>query len=126
MGSRWVGTTLFAVGTLGAGIICSANVAQADFCGAHEDAFDCAARMQTGPPTPGESAFISSVRGHVPGSDQQLLVTARGICNMLNGGGSSSYVQQETAAHLGTDMEGAGQVLGAALYYSCPSVHVAG
>jgi hypothetical protein len=65
---------------LGAGIYSTSPV-QADSCGAKEDPFVCTARLETDPPTPGESAFINLVRGHVPGSDADLLVTGRTICH---------------------------------------------
>jgi hypothetical protein len=90
-------------------------------CGAHEDAFACSARNQTGPPTPGESAFINLVRGHVPGSDQQLLVTGRTICNELAGGISMRYLNGQVAAHLGMTSS-ADQVVVAAVEYICPGV----
>ena len=84
------------------------------------DPFVCTARLETGPPTPGESTFINLVRGHVPGSDTDLLVTGRTICHM--GGESARYVDQEVAAHLRTDMAHAGQVLDAAVEYICSGV----
>jgi hypothetical protein len=43
--------------------------------GAHTDAADC--RANTGPTTPGEAAFISTMRGHIPGDDTTLLMPRR-------------------------------------------------
>jgi hypothetical protein len=43
--------------------------------GAHTDAVDCWAN--TGPTTPGEAAFISTMRGHIPGDDTTLLMPRR-------------------------------------------------
>jgi hypothetical protein len=43
--------------------------------GAHTDAVDCWAN--TGPTTPGEAAFISTMRGHIPGDDTTLLMPSR-------------------------------------------------
>jgi hypothetical protein len=43
--------------------------------GAHTDAVDCWAN--TGPTTPGEAAFICTMRGHIPGHDTTLLMPRR-------------------------------------------------
>jgi hypothetical protein len=43
--------------------------------GAHTNAADC--WPNTGPTTPGEAAFISTMRGHIPGDDTTLLMPRR-------------------------------------------------
>jgi hypothetical protein len=112
-----IGSALLVAGLLTGGVY-AASVAQADFCGAKEDPFVCTARLDAGPPTSGESAFIQSVRGHVPGSDADLLVAGRTICKM--GSDSGRYVRQQVAQRLGTDTGNAGQVMDAAEEYICP------
>jgi hypothetical protein len=116
-----VATALLAGGLLGAGIF-SASPVLADDCGAREDVFVCAARLDAGPPTPGETAFINLVRGHVPGSDADLLVTGRGVCRLGRYGTvSGRSAVQQVATHLGTDMAHADQVLDAAAENICPA-----
>jgi hypothetical protein len=102
--------------------ICSPSVSYADpaFCGAHEDAFTCTARLQSGPPTAGETAFINNVRGHVPGSDAKLLNAGRSICSMLKGGDSGQYVDTQVGSYLGMAPHSAGQVVDSATEYICP------
>jgi hypothetical protein len=93
-------------------------------CGAHEDAFSCTAKLQTGPPTPGESTFINNVRGHIAGNDAQLLNIGRTICQQISGGVSSRYVVTEVATHAGTDSGSAGQVVDQATEDICPGAHI--
>ncbi|MDV3305845.1 DUF732 domain-containing protein, partial [Mycobacterium avium subsp. hominissuis] len=76
--------------------------------------------LDAGPPTSAESAFIQSVRGHVPGRDTDLLVVGRTVCKM--GSDSGRYVRQQVAQRLGTDTANAGQVMDAAEEYICPGV----
>ncbi len=59
LGRAVVCSALLAAGLLTTGV-CAASVAQADFCGAKEDPFSCTARLDAGPPTSAESAFIQS------------------------------------------------------------------
>ncbi|ATA28184.1 hypothetical protein MLM_1570 [Mycobacterium lepraemurium] len=119
LGCAVVCSALLAAGLLTTGV-CAASVAQADFCGAKEDSFSCTARLDAGPPTSAESAFIQSVRGHVPGRDTDLLVVGRTVCKM--GSDSGRYVRQQVAQRLGTDTANAGQVMDAAEEYICPGV----
>lgn len=113
-----VGAAPLAAGLPVAGVS-SATGAQADpvFCGAHEDPPTCSPQSL---PTAGETAFLTDVRGHVPGDDARLLATGRGICTMLKGGESVHYVVPQVAAHLGITDEMAGQVVDAATAYVCP------
>jgi hypothetical protein len=105
-----------------AGLLClTASPAAADFCGAKEDPFVCTARLQTGPPSPGEVAFLNVVGPHVPVSPQQLLVAGRTVCNQ--GGLSLSYVVSELNSFLGLrDMNSAAEVLFEAHESMCPGV----
>jgi hypothetical protein len=100
--------------------VSSANRTQAEpiFCGADEDSLNCSPR--SGLPTAGETAFLTDVRGHVPGDDARLLATGRGICNMLKGGENVNYVIAQVAWQLGITNEMAGQVVDAATAYACP------
>ncbi|WP_415822369.1 DUF732 domain-containing protein [Mycobacterium senriense] len=59
---------------------------------------------------------------NAPGSDADLLLTGRTICTQ--GGISGRYVNQEVAAHLGTNTAAAGQVVDAAVEYICPGVNI--
>jgi len=113
-----VGAVPLAAGLPVAGVSWATG-AQADpvFCGAHEDPPTCSPRSL---PTAGETAFLTDVRGHVPGDDARLLATGRGICTMLKGGESVHYVVPQVAAHLGITDEMAGQVVDAATAYVCP------
>lgn len=114
-------TALLTSGLLGVGVYLGTPVrADPGFCGAHEDPFSCTAKLQTGPPTAGESTFINTVRGHVPGTDAELLNTGRTICVMLKGGDSPQYVRSSVATHLGTNNGSAGQVLDQATEDICP------
>ena len=114
-----MGAALLAAGLLAVGVS-SAHRAQAEpiFCDTHEDRLDCS--PQSGLPTSGETAFLTDVRGHVPGDDARLLATGRGICNMLKGGESVVYVVPQVASRLGITTEMAGQVVDAATAYVCP------
>ena len=110
-----MGAALLAAGALAAGVF-SASAARAEpvFCGAHEPPpASCL-------PTSGETAFLTDVRGHVPGDDARLLATGRGICHMLKGGDNVNYVVAQVAVQLGITGEVAGQVVDAATAYACP------
>jgi hypothetical protein len=110
---------------LGAGVCSASPPGPGDpgYCGARQDALDCV--PQTGPPTPGEAAFINNVRGlHVYGDDAELLKIARGTCNMLLGGVSVNYIVPDIATHLGTTNASANQVMDAAMDTVCPGLRV--
>ena len=114
-----MGAALLAAGLPVAGVSW-ATAAQADplFCSAHQDPPTCSPQPRL--PTAGETAFLTDVRGHVPGDDARLLATGRGICTMLKGGQSVHYVVPQVAADLGVTDEMAGQVVDAATAYMCP------
>jgi len=95
---------------------------QPGYCGAHTDPLDC--WSNTGPETPGETAFIDLVRGHIPGDDTRLLQVARGTCQMLIGGDATWYIVQDMSEELGVSHATAGQVMDAAMEDACPGLTV--
>ena len=94
----------------------------AGYCGAHTDPYEC--WDNTGPATPGETAFINQIRGHLPGNDTRLLQVSRATCEMLQGGAATSYIVHDMAGELGISLTSAGQALDVALETSCPGLVV--
>jgi hypothetical protein len=95
---------------------------QPGYCGAHTEGLDC--WSVTGPPKPGEAVFINDVRGHVPGSDTDLLRIARAVCEMLINGASTNYLVPHMAQHLGITNDAADQVMDAAMADACPGLTI--
>jgi uncharacterized protein DUF732 len=78
---------------------------------------DCWAN--TSPETPGEAMFVNDMRGGISGDDTALLRTARGICEMVEGGDARSFVLSDIAQHFAITAASAVQVMNAATSYAC-------
>ena len=70
------------------------------------------------------SAIHNDVRGHIPGDDDTLLRTVRGICIMLTGGTATWYIVPDIAQHFGISNMAADQVMDAAMGTACPGLVV--
>lgn len=93
------------------------------YCGARQDPIDCA---QGGSPNAGELAFIARARGHVTGSDDQILKIGRGTCFMVTQGEVTTLgIVKTIAGHTGQSEAGAGQVLALAMDTACQGYTVA-
>ncbi|WP_419197382.1 DUF732 domain-containing protein [Mycolicibacterium phocaicum] len=87
------------------------------YCGARQDPIDCA---QGGSPNADEAAFVARARGHLSGSDDQILKIGRGTCAMVRQGEVTTLgIVQTIASHTRQSQEGAGQVLALAMDTSC-------
>jgi Protein of unknown function (DUF732) len=108
-----------AAALLAAGVLSATGARAAPvFCTGQQDLSTCSPKTPL--PSAGDTAFLTDVRGHVPGDDARLLVTGRGVCNMLKAGENVNYVVPQVAADLGTSNELAGQVVDAATAFVCP------
>ena len=114
-----ISVALMAAALLGAGV-CSPSPARADpvLCGPPQHPVTCP--PQSGVPTARETAYLTDVRGHVPGDDAGLLAIGRGVCVKLLGGEPVDSVVPQVAAQMGVANETAGQVVDAATGYMCP------
>ena len=93
------------------------------YCGARQDSIDCA---QVGAPNADEAAFVARARGHVPGSDDQILKIGRGTCFMVRQGDVTTLgIVKTIAGHTGQSEAGAGQVLALAMDTACQGYTVA-
>ena len=101
--------------------ICSGTQGQPGNCGGDElQCWDV-----TGPPTPGEAAYINKARVYaVSASDTELLKVGRDVCISLINGGSTGYVVPEMAQHLGITNDQADQVMDVAMDYACPGLTI--
>lgn len=124
--SVWVG--FLTAGVIGAGFASAGpppsppGPGEPGYCGAHTSPLDCWA--DTGPITPGETAFVNEMRGEIPGDDTRLLQVGRGTCQMLTGGTTTSYIVADLARSLGVNKPRAGQVMDAAMDRACPGLVV--
>lgn len=85
----------------------------------------CTARLQTGPPTPAEAAFVRAAGQGVPASSSQLLNAGRTICSTM-GGLKWQYVSEQVAAYLGIDRPWGTEVALEAQEKICPNVQFYG
>jgi hypothetical protein len=120
------GTVVFVAGVLGAAVASASPATPPgpgeQGCGAHTDALNCWAN--TGPVTPGETAFINLERGLIPGDDTRLLQVARGTCQMLVGGDTTSFIVEDVSQQLGVSPNRAGSTMDAAMETACPGLVV--
>lgn len=97
------------------------NPRDPDYCGATADILFCTERSSTYP-NAGESAFLTDIRGRLPGYDEaRRLAAGRAVCLELPSHPVGLLVDQ-VAVYLQTSKQTAGQVVDSARTNICPRV----
>lgn len=101
------------------------NPRDPDYCGNAADILFCTERRSTYP-NAGESAFLTDIRGRLPGYDEsRRLAAGRAVCLELPSHPVGLLVDQ-VAVYLQTSKEIAGQVVDSARANICPRVQSQG
>lgn len=101
------------------------NPRDPDYCGNAADILFCTERRSTYP-NAGESAFLSEIRGRLPGyNESRRLAAGRAVCLELPSHPVGLLVEQ-VAVYLQTSTETAAQVVDSARANICPRVPAQG
>lgn len=120
--------TALAAATAGAALISAApaladplNPRDPDYCGNSPDILFCTEHLSTYP-SPGETAFLTDIRGHFPpGTEARRLAAGRAVCLELPSH-PTSLLTEQVAVYLQIPNQTAGQVVDAARANICPRV----